>query len=41
VFINAEALGDRQALLDNKRKVLTFHLGENVVGGINKIAKLL
>lgn len=41
VFINAEALGDRQALLDRKRKVITFHLGEDVAGGINKLSKLL
>ena len=41
VFKNAEALGDRQALLDGKRKVITFHLGENVVSGINRLAKLL
>jgi transaldolase/glucose-6-phosphate isomerase len=41
VFVNAEALGDRQALLDRKRKVITFHLGENVVNGINKLAKIL
>ncbi len=41
VFKNAEALGDRQALLDRKRKVITFHLGENVVSGINRLAKLL
>jgi hypothetical protein len=41
VFVNAEALGDRQALLDRKRKVITFHLGENVVSGINKLAKIL
>lgn len=41
VFINAEALGDRQALLDRKRKVITFHLGEDVVSGINRLAKIL
>ncbi len=41
VFKNAEALGDRQALLNGKRKVITFHLGENVVSGINRLAKIL
>jgi glucose-6-phosphate isomerase len=41
VFKDAEALGDRQALLDTKRKVITFHLGENVVRGINRLAKIL
>jgi transaldolase/glucose-6-phosphate isomerase len=41
VFINAEALGDRQALLDRKRKVITFDLGENVISGINRLARIL
>lgn len=41
VFIDAEALGDRQALLDGKRKVITFHLGEGVISGIKRLAKIL
>jgi len=41
VFKDAEALGDRQALLDGKRKVITFHLSEDVVGSINRLSKIL
>ena len=39
VLKNAQALGDRQALLGNKRNVITFHLGEDVVKDINKLTK--
>ena len=39
VLKNAQVLGDRQALLDNKRKVITFHLGEDVVAGIDKLTE--
>jgi len=39
VLKNAQVLGDRQALLENKRKVITFHLGEDVVEGIEKLLK--
>jgi hypothetical protein len=39
VLKNAQALGDRRALLDNKRNVITFHLGEDVVKDINKLTK--
>jgi glucose-6-phosphate isomerase len=36
-LIRAQALGDRQALIDNKRKVLTINLGKD---GINSLSKL-
>jgi len=41
VLKNAQALGDRQALLDNKRNVITFHLGEDVAGDIERLTKSL
>ena len=31
ILIKAQALGDRQALIDNKRKVITIDLGDNVI----------
>ena len=37
----AQALGDRQALLDNGRQVIRFHLGTDVVGGLKHLAKAL
>ena len=36
-LIRAQALGDRQALIDNKRKVLTIDLGKNVFGSLSKL----
>lgn len=33
----AQALGDRQALIDAGRKVIRFHLGKDVVGGLGRI----
>ncbi|MBK9529212.1 MAG: hypothetical protein IPO41_13075 [Acidobacteria bacterium] len=30
VLIDAQLMGDRQALLNNNRKVITIHLGDNV-----------
>jgi glucose-6-phosphate isomerase len=36
-LIRSQALGDRQALIDNKRKVLTIDLGKD---GINSLSKL-
>jgi glucose-6-phosphate isomerase/transaldolase/glucose-6-phosphate isomerase len=41
VLKNAQALGDRRALLDNKRNVITFHLGEDVAGDIERLTKSL
>ena len=34
ILIKAQALGDRQALLDNKRKVITIDLGSDVLGNL-------
>ena len=34
----AQALGDKQALLDAGRRVIRFHLGDDVVGGLNLLA---
>ncbi|MDZ7623812.1 MAG: hypothetical protein U5J96_05115 [Ignavibacteriaceae bacterium] len=33
-LIKTQALGDRQALIDNKRKVLTIDLGKDVLGSL-------
>jgi glucose-6-phosphate isomerase len=35
----AQALGDRQALLDAGRRVVRFHLGKDVVGELQKLAE--
>jgi transaldolase/glucose-6-phosphate isomerase len=35
----AQALGDRQALLDGGRQVIRFHLGSDLVGGLRKLSK--
>lgn len=37
VLKNAQALGDRQALVDKGRKVLQFNLNYNVPGGLKKV----
>ncbi len=37
ILKNAQALGDRQALIDKGRKVLRFDLGSNVAEGLKKI----
>ena len=34
VLVHAQALGDKQALLDGKRKVITVDLGEDIPGGL-------
>ncbi|MEM7009655.1 MAG: hypothetical protein AAF462_11030, partial [Thermodesulfobacteriota bacterium] len=39
VLKTAQALGDRRALLNNKRNVITFHLGEDVVKDINRLTR--
>jgi len=36
-LIKAQALGDRQALIDSKRKVLTIDLGKKVVESLSKL----
>ncbi|HKI79095.1 MAG TPA: hypothetical protein VKA26_11190 [Ignavibacteriaceae bacterium] len=38
---NAQALGDRQALLDNKRRVLRFNLGEDIDKNLEILRKTL
>ena len=35
ILIKAQALGDRQALIDNKRKVITIDLGSEVMSSLN------
>jgi glucose-6-phosphate isomerase len=35
ILIKAQALGDRQALIDNKRKVITIDLGSNVLNSLS------
>lgn len=37
----AQALGDRQALLDAKRRIIRFHLGKEVERGLLKLADLI
>jgi transaldolase/glucose-6-phosphate isomerase len=37
----AQALGDRQALLDAGRRVIRFHLGADVVGGLKRLIEAL
>lgn len=38
VLIRAQALGDGQALLDENRRFIRFHLGNDVVDGLAKLA---
>ena len=40
-LINAQALGDRLALIDNGRKVIRFHLGKNIADNMTKLANLI
>lgn len=37
----AQALGDRQALLDAGRRVIRFHLGTDVIGGLKRLMEAL
>jgi transaldolase/glucose-6-phosphate isomerase len=41
VLKTAQALGDRQALLDARRRVIRFHLGTDVVGGLKRLMEAL
>jgi hypothetical protein len=41
VLIQAQALGDRRALLDAGRRVIRFHLGSDVTGGLELLAQSL
>jgi glucose-6-phosphate isomerase len=36
-LVQAQVLGDRQALIDNNRKVLTINLGKDVIGYLSKL----
>lgn len=37
----AQAMGDREALLENERRVMTFHLGKGVIAGLQTIMATL
>jgi len=37
----AQAIGDRQALLDRGRKVIRLHLGDDVVKALTQLEQLL
>jgi hypothetical protein len=41
VLKTAQALGDKQALLDAGRRVIRFHLGDDVLGGIGLLSGAL
>ena len=41
VLIMAQAHGDRQALLANRRKVIRFDFGKDVTGGLRRLAELV
>jgi transaldolase/glucose-6-phosphate isomerase len=41
VLKTAQALGDQQALLDAGRRVIRFHLGTEVVAGLNRLSDAL
>jgi len=41
VLKTAQALGDRQALLENKRPVLRIHLGKDVLAGLEQVRQAL
>jgi transaldolase/glucose-6-phosphate isomerase len=41
ILKEAQALGDRQALLDGGRKVIRFHLGRDVIGGLRTLRESL
>ena len=38
ILIKAQALGDRQALIDNKRKVITIDLGNDVLDSLTQLS---
>lgn len=40
ILIKAQALGDRQALIDNKRKVITIDLGSNISNSFQKLLNI-
>jgi hypothetical protein len=41
ILIDAQLMGDRQALLNNNRKVITINLGNDVNSNIEKLTKLI
>jgi len=41
VLKNAQAAGDRQALINAGRPVIRFHLGTDVAGGLKILAEAL
>jgi transaldolase/glucose-6-phosphate isomerase len=41
VLKTAQALGDRRALMDAGRRVIRFHLGKEVVAGLNRLSDTL
>jgi len=43
ILIKAQSLGDRQALLNARppRRVIRFHLGKDVVGGLERLKELV
>jgi transaldolase/glucose-6-phosphate isomerase len=36
----AQVLGDRQALLNDERRVILFHLGEDILGGLKRLTEI-
>jgi transaldolase/glucose-6-phosphate isomerase len=41
ILKTAQALGDKQALLDKGRRVIRFHLGNDVAGGLSILARAI
>ena len=41
VLILAQSMGDREALLENKRRVIRFHLGKDVSAGLRAVGQVL
>jgi hypothetical protein len=41
ILIAAQALGDRQALLDNDRRVIRFDLGSDIAGGLSRLGEAI
>ena len=39
ILKDSQALGDRQALLDNQRSFIRFHLGGSVTEGLRRLAE--
>ena len=40
ILIKAQSLGDRKALIDNKRKVITIDLGTDVISSLRKLSNV-